>query len=40
MPQRGWIERARNGRAVTLTAAGRRGLREHLHVEVRQPAAA
>jgi DNA-binding transcriptional ArsR family regulator len=38
--QRGWITRARIGRAVTLTAAGRRGLREHLHVETRQPAAA
>jgi DNA-binding transcriptional ArsR family regulator len=38
--QRGWIERARHGRAVTLTAAGRRGLHEHLHVDIAQPAAA
>jgi DNA-binding transcriptional ArsR family regulator len=40
MVRRGWIERARNGRAVTLTAEGRRGLHEHLHVEIAQPAAA
>lgn len=40
MVQRAWIERARNGRAVTLTAAGRRGLREHLDIETPLPAAA
>jgi hypothetical protein len=38
--QRGWIERARKGRAVTLTAAGHRGLREQFHVDLEQPAAA
>lgn len=40
MVQRAWIERARNGRAVNLTAAGRRGLREHLDIETPLPAAA
>jgi DNA-binding transcriptional ArsR family regulator len=38
--QRGWIERARHGRAVILTPAGRRGLHEHLHVDIAHPAAA
>ena len=38
--QRGWIERARGGRAVHVTEAGRRGLREHLDVEPRERAAA
>jgi DNA-binding transcriptional ArsR family regulator len=40
MVERGWIERARNGRAVTLTAQGRRGLREHLDLETPLSAAA
>ncbi len=40
MVGRGWIERARSGRAVTLTADGRRGLHEQLRVETAQPAAA
>lgn len=40
MVERGWIERARHGRAVTLTAAGRRGLRRHLDLEPALHAAA
>ncbi len=40
MVQRGWIERARNGRAVRLTDAGRRGMRERLDVEIAEPEAA
>jgi hypothetical protein len=32
--ERGWIERARNGRAVRLTDAGRRGLHERLDLEI------
>jgi DNA-binding transcriptional ArsR family regulator len=40
MVQRGWIDRARSGRAVTLTGAGRRGLREHLDIEIAVPAVA
>ncbi len=38
--QRDWIERGRNGRAVVLTDAGRRGLHHHLDVELTEPAAA
>jgi DNA-binding transcriptional ArsR family regulator len=38
MAERGWIERARAGRAVTLTETGRRELHEHLDVKI--PAAA
>lgn len=34
MMQRGWIERARNGRAVRLTKAGRRELQVVLDVEI------
>jgi DNA-binding transcriptional ArsR family regulator len=34
LAQRGWIERARTGRAVQLTEAGRRKLRECLDVEI------
>jgi hypothetical protein len=40
MVERDWIERARNGRAVTLTAEGRRGLRERLDLEAPLPVAA
>ena len=40
MVQRGWIERAPTGRAVRLTDAGRRGLRERLDVQIAEPAAA
>lgn len=40
MVQRGWIERARSGRAVALTPAGRRGLHEHLDIEIPLPIAA
>jgi hypothetical protein len=32
--ERGWIERARNARAVRLTDAGRRGLHERLDLEI------
>jgi DNA-binding transcriptional ArsR family regulator len=40
MVGRGWIERAPNGRAVTLTDAGRRGLHEHLDITIPERAAA
>jgi DNA-binding transcriptional ArsR family regulator len=40
MVGRGWIERARNGRAVTLTDAGVRGLHERLDLEIAEWAAA
>jgi DNA-binding transcriptional ArsR family regulator len=40
MVERRWIERARNGRAVSLTDAGRRGLQERLQIEISEPAAA
>jgi DNA-binding transcriptional ArsR family regulator len=40
MMRRGWIERARSGRAVTLTDAGRHGLQEHLNVQIAEPVAA
>ncbi len=40
MVQRGWLERARSGRAVTLTPAGRQGLAAHLDIEIPDAAAA
>jgi hypothetical protein len=40
LAQRGWIERARTGRAVQLTEAGRRELPEYLDVEIVQREAA
>ena len=40
MVQRGWIERAPNGRAVTLTDAGRLGLQRHLDIAIAERAAA
>ncbi len=40
MVERGWIERLPNGRAVTLTDAGRRGLRERLDLEIPELVAA
>jgi DNA-binding transcriptional ArsR family regulator len=40
MLERGWIERARRGRAVRLTEAGRRALRERLDIEIPAQAAA
>jgi DNA-binding transcriptional ArsR family regulator len=40
MLERGWIERARNGRAVQLTEAGGHGLRRHLDIEIPEAAAA
>jgi DNA-binding transcriptional ArsR family regulator len=40
MVERGWIERARNGRAVTVTDAGLRGLHEQLDLEIPEQAAA
>jgi hypothetical protein len=40
MLERGWIERARNGRAVQLTEAGGQGLRRHLDIEIPEAAAA
>jgi DNA-binding transcriptional ArsR family regulator len=40
MVQRGWIERARQGRAVRLTDAGRRELYERLDIEITERAAA
>jgi DNA-binding transcriptional ArsR family regulator len=40
MVERGWIERAHNGRAVALTDAGRRGLHEQLDIEISERAAA
>jgi DNA-binding transcriptional ArsR family regulator len=40
MVRRGWIERARRGRGVLLTGSGRRGLRQHLDLEIGERAAA
>ncbi len=40
MVERGWIERARRGRAVRVTAAGLGGLHEHLDLELTESAAA